>query len=388
MKGGPVYAWEPEKGVHIGIMPRNGSVKEMRWFKGDPAYVFHPMNAHTNGDVVTCDVCEFEQAPLFPWADGTPGDPDKATPRLDAMDVRSVAQHRRLQVGTARRHRLRIPAPRRTPHRHELPLRLFCVRQQIRSSVSAVSMASAASTTRPASSRFTTSVPAVRPTSRSSCRSPNRRGEGEGFLLANVYDANRKASHLVILDAENVTAGPAGDRLSRSSRAVRFPRQLVSGGMSSVQIGQTPRRSSRKSKPQAKKQCGARSPPFRATEPAGTPGAPDVGRHEPSGSRLRRRHRKPLQIAANPSVDVQFQVASPDFVHIMVRGNATLCADDATRAHAWNVIDYDLHGFFPGGPTDPNYVACQDHADARRAVADVRHRQQAHLAQLTRGIRQ
>ena len=32
--------------------------------------------------------------------------------------------------------------------------------------------------------------------------------EGEGFLLANVYDANRKASHLVILDAENPTAGP------------------------------------------------------------------------------------------------------------------------------------------------------------------------------------
>jgi len=66
---------------------------------------------------------------------------------------------------------------------------------------------------------------------------------------------------------------------------------------------------------------------------------------------------KALQIAANPSVDVQFQVAPPDFTHIMVRGSATLCADDATRAHAWSVIDYDLHGFFPGGPTDPNYVA-------------------------------
>ncbi len=66
---------------------------------------------------------------------------------------------------------------------------------------------------------------------------------------------------------------------------------------------------------------------------------------------------KALQIASNPSVDVQFQVAPPDFVHVMVRGNATLCADDATRARVWNVIDYDLHSFFPGGPTDPNYVA-------------------------------
>ena len=32
--------------------------------------------------------------------------------------------------------------------------------------------------------------------------------EGDGFLLANVYDENRKASHLVILDAQNVAAGP------------------------------------------------------------------------------------------------------------------------------------------------------------------------------------
>ncbi|MEE8079420.1 MAG: carotenoid oxygenase family protein, partial [Pseudomonadales bacterium] len=82
MSGAPVYAWEPDKGVHIGIMPRNGSVEDLRWFKGDPAYVFHPMNAHTDGDIVTCDVCEFEQAPLFPLPDGTPGDPKKATPRL------------------------------------------------------------------------------------------------------------------------------------------------------------------------------------------------------------------------------------------------------------------------------------------------------------------
>ena len=31
--------------------------------------------------------------------------------------------------------------------------------------------------------------------------------------------------------------------------------------------------------------------------------------------------------------------------------------DDATRAHAWDALDYDLKGFFPGGSTDPNYVA-------------------------------
>ena len=82
MSGAPVYAWEPEKGVHIGIMPRNGTVADLRWFKGDPSFVFHPMNAHTAGDIITCEVCEFEEAPLFPLPDGTPGNPDKAIPRL------------------------------------------------------------------------------------------------------------------------------------------------------------------------------------------------------------------------------------------------------------------------------------------------------------------
>jgi general stress protein 26 len=66
---------------------------------------------------------------------------------------------------------------------------------------------------------------------------------------------------------------------------------------------------------------------------------------------------KARQIANNGRVDVQFQVAAPDFVHVMARGHATLCSDDATRAHAWEVMDYDLKDFFPGGPTDPNYVA-------------------------------
>ena len=66
---------------------------------------------------------------------------------------------------------------------------------------------------------------------------------------------------------------------------------------------------------------------------------------------------KARQMADNPIVDVQFQVAPPDFVHVMVRGRAELCTDDATRQHAWDAMNYEMKDFFPGGPTDPNYVA-------------------------------
>jgi general stress protein 26 len=66
---------------------------------------------------------------------------------------------------------------------------------------------------------------------------------------------------------------------------------------------------------------------------------------------------KAKQMAENPMVDIQWQVSPPNFVHILCRGKAELLMDDATRAHAWDALDYDLKGFFPGGSTDPNYVA-------------------------------
>lgn len=62
------------------------------------------------------------------------------------------------------------------------------------------------------------------------------------------------------------------------------------------------------------------------------------------------------QLRANPNVDVQFQVAPPDFIHVMVRGEAELVSDQETKNHAWEVIDYDLTEFGSTGPEDPNFL--------------------------------
>lgn len=66
---------------------------------------------------------------------------------------------------------------------------------------------------------------------------------------------------------------------------------------------------------------------------------------------------KARQLSDNPTVDVQYQVAPPEFVHVMVRGRAELCTDDATRAQAWDAIDYDLTQFGMSGPADPGFLA-------------------------------
>ena len=59
---------------------------------------------------------------------------------------------------------------------------------------------------------------------------------------------------------------------------------------------------------------------------------------------------------SDPRVDLQYQVAPPDFTHILVRGQATIITDEAEKKRVWDVIDYDLSQFWPGGPTDPNYA--------------------------------
>ena len=65
---------------------------------------------------------------------------------------------------------------------------------------------------------------------------------------------------------------------------------------------------------------------------------------------------KARQLRDNPHVDIQYQVAPPDFIHVMVRGAAELIADPDTKRHAWDAIDYDLTEFGSTGPEDPNFL--------------------------------
>ncbi len=64
--GGAHWVWEPGQGTQVGIMPRGGSVKDLRWFNGPPKCFFHFLNAYSEGDKVHVDVCA-SSAPPFPF---------------------------------------------------------------------------------------------------------------------------------------------------------------------------------------------------------------------------------------------------------------------------------------------------------------------------------
>ena len=207
MSGAPVYAWEPEKGTQIGIMPRNGTVADIRWFQGDPAYVFHPMNAHTDGDTVVCDVCQFDEAPLFPRPDGTPGNPAKAIPRLTrwTFDLARNSDDYKVE----RLSDVACEFPRLDERRTGLDYRFgfaACDTRPDRSGggfngISRIDHRTGKLDVYDVGGGCFTNEPIFVPRA-------DDAAEGDGFLLANVYDENRKASHLVILDARNVAAGP------------------------------------------------------------------------------------------------------------------------------------------------------------------------------------
>jgi carotenoid cleavage dioxygenase-like enzyme len=64
--GGVHWICEPDKDTFIGIMPRDGSVKDMHWFRRHACSAFHFMNAYTEGKFVHLDFGVSKYAP-FPF---------------------------------------------------------------------------------------------------------------------------------------------------------------------------------------------------------------------------------------------------------------------------------------------------------------------------------
>lgn len=75
MEGKSPFAWEPETSGWLGVMARDASIESIKWIEIPACYVFHVLNAFDTPDGLAADVMKYDAAPLFPHADGTPGDP-------------------------------------------------------------------------------------------------------------------------------------------------------------------------------------------------------------------------------------------------------------------------------------------------------------------------
>lgn len=71
MAGGVPMAWEPDRGTHFAVVPRNGAAAEVKWFSMDPRWSFHMVNAWDEGGAVKVDICASDATAFAPMLDGS-----------------------------------------------------------------------------------------------------------------------------------------------------------------------------------------------------------------------------------------------------------------------------------------------------------------------------
>lgn len=59
MSGGMPIRWDDNYPARLGVMPRDGTDAQVRWFDINPCYVFHPMNSYEEDGKIVLDVARF-----------------------------------------------------------------------------------------------------------------------------------------------------------------------------------------------------------------------------------------------------------------------------------------------------------------------------------------
>lgn len=80
------FGWNPKYPARIGVMPREGGDRDVRWFDIEPCYVYHPLNAYSElrhgAEVLVLDVVRYSR--MFDRDRRGPGD---TRPSLDRWTV-------------------------------------------------------------------------------------------------------------------------------------------------------------------------------------------------------------------------------------------------------------------------------------------------------------
>lgn len=211
MVGGPPFAWEPERGTHVGVMPRNGTPEDIQWIEADPCYVFHFANGYEKDGQIILDACHFESPPLFPMADGTPT-PANIHPRLNrwAIDMdgdKPVAISMNYTAEVSGEFPVIDPRYAMREYQHTwfastdrtIPAAIPDS-DYVYNAIAHFNVANNETDMYAFENGYVSEPMFV--------AKSDGAGEGEGYVLTCVYDIGTNTSALCVFDAQNIAAGP------------------------------------------------------------------------------------------------------------------------------------------------------------------------------------
>lgn len=201
--GGPYYQWHPDEEIHVALVPRHGSADGIRWFKGPAGSAGHMMNAYRDGEKIHLDLCFYDGNcfPFFPTPEGevtAPVPPFLTRMTFDLGNSGGGFEKRRLMDVSCEMPRT---DDRYQGHRYRHGY-MICYRSADGSS----------SIGHYDFERETLDVWSPGPgdsvqEAQFVPRTPDS-SEGDGWLILPVSRVSKMRSDLVILDAQDVSAGP------------------------------------------------------------------------------------------------------------------------------------------------------------------------------------
>lgn len=195
MQGGMPYRWSEDYPARLGVMPRNGTTKDLKWFDIPSCYVFHPLNAYDDGEAVVLDVARYEKM----WVKGFDVPARLHRFRLDlktgaakgeTLDDYPIEFPRVPDVKAGIRHRFGYAITTHEDDEAGFNLGTRIVKFDLDRGETKVCELGKGKA--PSEAVFAAAGP----------------GEDDGYLLSIVYDAARNGSDFVVLDAKDIAKGP------------------------------------------------------------------------------------------------------------------------------------------------------------------------------------
>jgi carotenoid cleavage dioxygenase len=201
--GQPHYAWDSTKDIYVGVLPRGGEARELRWFRAPNQFCSHVMNAFNDGRKIHLDVpvAEGNMFPFFPEL-GKPWNPAQAASRMTrwTLDLDSTSERfhsvERLSdyVGEFPKTDYRYQT---RPYRHGWLLGF----DPTRSSIAHVDHATGKTTAWSADADTALQEPCFIPRSATAA-------EGDGYLITVGTRIKEMRTDVFLLDARRLAEGP------------------------------------------------------------------------------------------------------------------------------------------------------------------------------------